>query len=144
MAEGSVIDRMKEKAKDIHAGVTEKIADFSEAGMGKVKEMLAEVNAILPFITELGYTTEGISVGIGLMPDISIEVSGLTKTMDETTYQRILEEQKEREVLVAILKALQTASALQSKIKFFGMRADVATITISLPSKLTLKFKKIG
>jgi hypothetical protein len=144
MTEGSVIDRMKEKAKDIHAGVAEKIADLSEAGMDKVKDLMAEVNAILPFITELGYTTEGISVGIGLMPDISIEVSGLTKTMDEATYQRILEEQKDREVLVAILKALQTASVVQGKIQFFGMRADVATITISLPSKLTLKFKKIG
>jgi hypothetical protein len=140
--ETSLLNRLKDKAMEVHAGVTEKIANVSDAGMEKLQEMMAEVEEISPFLCELGYTVEGIKVAIGLIPDISIDIGGMTKTMPEETYQRIMEEHKDKVVLVSIVKALQTISALQNRVHFLGMRSDNATITLGLPPKVSLNFKK--
>jgi hypothetical protein len=138
----SVFGRMKGKALEMKSSVKDKIADISEAGMDKLREMLAEVNDILPFLRELGYSVDGLQVGIGLIPTVAIDIGGLTKTMAPETYARILEEQKERALLVAIIKTLQTTSAVQQKIKLIQMQSDDATITLGIPPKVTLKFKK--
>jgi hypothetical protein len=137
-----MLSRLKDTALAVHANVTEKIADASEAGMEKLQEVMEEVDELRPFLQELGYSIEGIQIGIGLIPDVSIDIGGLSKTIPEETYQRILEEQKDRKLLVSILKALQTASALQHKVHFLGMRSDNASITLGLPPKMSLKFKK--
>jgi gas vesicle protein len=159
----SVLDRMKEKAKGMQSevqekiadlseagmdrakemqnNVKEKIADLSEAGMDKLKEVLAEINDMLPLIRELGYTIEGIQVGIGLIPNISLDIGGLTQAMDEEAFKRTLEEHKEKRLLVGVVRTLQATSVLQQKIKLGQMQSNSATIVLSLPPKVTLKFK---
>jgi len=127
--ETSILNKLKGKAIEVHACVTEKIA---------------EVDEISPALCELGYTVEGIKVAVGLIPNVSIDVGGMTKTMPEETYQRVLEEHKDRMVLVSVVKTLQTISTLQSKVHFLGMRSDNATITLGLPPKVSLNFKKVG
>jgi hypothetical protein len=142
--ETSILNKLKDKAMEVHAGVTEKIVDASEAGMEKIQEMMAEVDEISPCLSELGYTVEGIKVAVGLIPNVSIDIGGMTKTMPEETYRRIMEEHKDRVVLVSVIKTLQTISELQNKVHFLGMRSDNATITFGLPPKISLNFKKIG
>jgi hypothetical protein len=139
---GSVFQRMKDKAKDVQTGVTEKISKASEAGWAKLKDTTAEVDEILPAIRELGYSVDGIQIGVGLIPDIVIEISGLTKTMDEPSYQRILEERKDKKLLCSVLRTLQTASGLHDKVHIAGMKSDTAAITLGLPPKVNLKFTK--
>ena len=142
--QGSVKEKIAdgvEKAKEVQSTVKDKISDISEAATDKLKEVVAEINDVLPFIRELGYTVQGIGVGVGLIPDISIDVSGLTKVMDQETFGRTVEEQKEKKLLVGVLRALQAASLLQQKIKLGQMKADNATVTLGLPPKITLKFK---
>jgi hypothetical protein len=139
---GALLQKLKDKAKDVRSSVAEKISEASEAGQEKLKEAMGEVNGIVPALGELGYSVESIQLGVGLIPDISIEVSGLTKTMDEATFHRVLEEQAGNKVLSVVLRTLQSASALQHKLHIMGMRSDTAVITLGLPPKLTLKFKK--
>ena len=138
---GPLLQKLKDKAKGVKDSVADKVAEASEAGQEKLKEAVAEVDGIVPALRELGYAVEGIQVGVGLLPDIGIEVSGLTKTMDEATFHRILEEHKDNKVLTVVVRSLQTASALQHKIHIMGMRADTAVVVLGLPPKLTLKFK---
>jgi uncharacterized OsmC-like protein len=83
-----------------------------------------------------------VQIGVGLIPDIVIEISGLTKTMDEKSYQRILEEKKDKKLLCSVLRTLQTASALHDKVHIAGMKSDTAAITLGLPPKVNLKFTK--
>jgi hypothetical protein len=139
---GSVFQIMKDKAKGVQTGLAGTISKASEAGSTKLKEMTDEVDEILPLIRELGYTVDGIQVGVGLIPDIVIEISGLTKTLDEKAYRRILEEKKDKKLLCSVLKTLQTASGLHDKIHIVGMKSDSAAITLGLPPKINLKFKK--
>lgn len=140
--EESLFQRMKEKAKEVQSSVAEKIADASEAAQDKVREKLNELNSLLPCIRELGYSVDAVQIGIGLLPEVGIDVSGLSKTMDEGTYQRVLEEQKENRVISLILKTLNTASSWQQKIQLMEMVSDQATITLGIPPKLTLKFNR--
>jgi hypothetical protein len=139
---GSVFQIMKDKAKGVQTGLAGTISKASEAGSTKLKEMTDEVDEILPLIRELGYSVDGIQVGVGLIPDIVIEISGLTKTLDEKAYRRILEEKKDKKLLCSVLKTLQTASGLHDKIHIVGMKSDSAAITLGLPPKINLKFKK--
>jgi hypothetical protein len=138
----SVFQKMKDKAQGIQTGLAEKISKTSEAGWTKLKETTDEVDEILPLISELGYSVESIQVGIGLIPDIVIEISGLTKKMDEKAYHRILKEKEDKKLLCSVLKTLQTASGLHDKVHIAGMKSDNAAITLGLPPKVTLKFKK--
>ena len=140
--EGSLFQRMKEKAKEVQSSVADKIAETSEAAQDKVREKLNELNSLLPCIRELGYSVDSVQIGIGLLPDVGIDVSGLAKTMDEATYERVLEEQKDNKVISLILRTLHTASSWQQKIHLMEMISDQATITLGIPPKLTLKFHR--
>lgn len=141
--EESLFQRMKEKAKEVQSSVAEKIAETSEAAQDKVREKLNDLNNLLPAIRELGYSVDAVQIGIGLLPDVGIDVSGLAKTMDEATYERVLEEQQENKVISLILKTLHTASSWQQKIHLMEMVSDQATITLGIPPKLTLKFQRV-
>ncbi|MGA2362556.1 MAG: hypothetical protein ABSG73_08835 [Candidatus Aminicenantales bacterium] len=96
----------------------------------------------LPLIRELGYSVESIQIGVGLIPDIVIEISGLSKTMDKKAYHRIVEEKKDKKLLCSVLKTVQSASGLHDKIHIAGMKSDTAAITLDMPPKINLKFKK--
>jgi hypothetical protein len=138
----SILRRLKDKADEIQSGVSEKIAAVSGAGTEMFKDRIAELNEIVPLIGELGYCVENVGIGIGLMPEVTMAISGLTKTMPEATYNRVIAKESEKPLLVSVIKGLQTASALQDKIHILGMRADTATITLGLTPKITLEFKK--
>ena len=138
----SIVQRMKDKAQEMQSSIAEKLTEVSETGMEKLKDTAGELDELLPLIRDLGYSVDGIQIGVGLVPDAAIEIGGLTKTMDENAYHRILDEQKDKKVLCGVLRALQTASALHHKIHIVGMRSDSATITLGLPPKINLKFKK--
>jgi hypothetical protein len=137
-----MLDKLKDKALEIHASVSEKIADSTDASMEKLQDMMTEVNEISPVINELGYTVDSINVEVGLMPSISLDISGMTKTIPEETYNRILEEHKDRNILINVIKTLQNASVLQNKVHILGMLSDHITIALGLPPKMILKFKK--
>lgn len=140
---GSIFQKMKGRAKEMQADLAEKITQASEAGSNKLRETVEELNEILPVVHDLGYAVDGITVGVGLIPDIAIDISGLSKKMDEETYQRILKEKEDKKLLCAVLRTLQTSSGLHDKIHISGMKSDSATISLTLPPKINLKFKKI-
>jgi len=139
---GSMIDKVKQMARDVQDGVKEKITEVSEAGQEKVHEAIDGVNEILPAIRELGYSVDGVSITLGLIPDISIDVSGLSKTIDDEKYQQLCAQHGDRRLLVGVLKTLQAASAMQQKIGFLNMHSDSASITLGLPPRVSLKFRK--
>ncbi len=140
---GSIFQKMKDKARGVQTEIAEKISQASEAGASKLKETGEELNEIVPLLHDLGYAAESIQIGVGLIPDISIEISGLTKKMDEAAYQRILEEKKDKKLVCGLLKTLQAQSALQDKIHIVGMKSDSAVITLTIPPKMNLKFRKL-
>lgn len=138
----SVLQKVKGKAQEVQSGLVDRVSDASAAGMEKLKDISAELDDLVPLIGQLGYAVERVQIGIGVIPDVAVQISGLTRTMDESAYNRILEEQKEKKVLCAVLRALQTASIMQQKIQIVQMRSDTATITLSIPPKISLDFRK--
>lgn len=135
---GSVLDRVKAKARDVQDGVLDKLSEVSEVGQERIKDAVEMVNELLPVVLECGYSVEGIDVSIGLVPEITIEIGGLNTTIEEAKYQQILETHKERKMLLGVIRALQTTS----KIRFLQMRADRGKITLGLPPKISLKFSQ--
>jgi hypothetical protein len=81
------------------------------------------VNEILPVIQELGYAVDGVSIALGIIPDVTIDISGLAKTIEDAKYQQILEEHKGHKLRISVVKTLQTASSMHQKIRFGQMQA---------------------
>jgi hypothetical protein len=54
----------------------------------------------------------------------------------------VFQKMKDKKLLCSVLKTLQTASGLHDKIHIVGMKSDSAAITLGLPPKINLKFKK--
>ncbi len=140
----SILRRVKAKAGEMQADALEKVAAISGAGAEEFRARIADMDEVIPIIAELGYTLQGVRIGIGLIPDIGLTISGLTKTMPEDRYNRVLEEHKDKPLLIGVVKSLQAASALQQKIHMIGMRADTASITLSVPPKVSLEFRREG
>jgi len=138
----SILQRLKGKADTFREDAAGKLAEITGAAGEEVRQRLAEVNDIVPLIAELGYSLDGITLGLGLMPDIQLKISGLSRTMPEGTYRRVLEEHRDRAMLIAVVKALQTASETHQRIRILGMHSDNASLTLGLPPKVSLEFKK--
>ena len=112
----------------------------ADAGAEKIKETLESINEIIPVLTALGYKVTKMKIGMSVTPDLYIEISGLSKAMDEAQFQRTLEEKKNHKILTAILYALQKAKQMQSKVQIAGMKYDVVEIVLGLPPKINAVF----
>ncbi len=161
---GSVLGKMKKKAKcaqddlkdkmtgasgavqdkisDASGAVQEKIADATEAVQGKISDAIGEVNEIMPVIKELGYTVDGINIAVGLIPDVTLDISGLAKTVEDSRYREMLEEHKGHTLRIGVIKALQNLSVMQQKIQIGRMQSDNASITLGFPPKVSLEFRR--
>ena len=138
----SIVQQMRGRAQEMQNRVTEKLADASGGGREMLKEMADELDETLPLIRELGYSVDGVVIGLGLIPDVQIQISGLSKTMDDDAYHRILDQQRDRKLLCSVLRALQTASSMHDRLHILGMHSDAATITLGVPPKISLKFER--
>ncbi len=138
----SIVQRLRNRAGEIHADAAEAWGSISGAANEEVKGRITELNSLVPMIAELGYSVDGIQIAIGPIPDVVLKISGLSRTMPEDRYRRVLEEHKDKPVLLAVVKALQAASGLHQRIHFMGMRSDTASVVLGLPPKVTLEFNR--
>ena len=139
-------ERVKGAVSDVtqagSAKVKQALASITEAGTEKVKEMVGNLNVITPVLTKLGYEVRVIRIGMSIVPELIIEIHGMTHHLDEAEMARAMEEFKDRKVLLALLAALQKASHFQSKVTIAGMKNDIVEIKLGVPPMVTSVFVK--
>ena len=129
--------------RDMASGVKDQLADVTtdlkEMSIAKLEEALADFNAALPLLRDAGYVLDGVSVKLGLNPQIVANFAG-GAVLSEERVEAILEEHSGRKLTSLLVKAVRHATTLQSKLTISGMRADGLSVEVGLVPQVTVKF----
>ena len=141
-----VIDQMKsglataattigDKLKDSLALMT----DLKEAGWEKVNALITDILGLAPLIEVSGFSMRDVVVDATIPPSITLQFIK-EKEVDEQTIEDLLEQHKEKEMLVLIVRALQKADGLQKAMKLSHYKFSGLGMKIGLPPDISLKF----
>ena len=133
---GDTLRDMAAGAKDQIADVT---ADIKEMSAAKLDEALADFNAALPLLRDAGYVLEGVSVKLGLNPQIVANFAG-GAVLSQERVDAMLAEHSGRKLTSLLVKAVRHATTLQSKLTISGMHADGLSVEVGLVPQVTVKF----
>ena len=132
-----------ESLRDLASGVKDQLADVTtdikELSAAKLDEALADFNAALPLLRDAGYVLDGVSVKLGLSPQIVANFAA-GGALPEERVDAMLAEHAERKLTTLLVKAVRHATTLQSKLTISGMRADGLSVEIGLVPQVTVKF----
>jgi len=115
--------------------------EFKETSIGKVKQVMEELNNSLGIITKSGYEFKGINVSLGMPPSVS---TAFHYKKDTTVAERaaVMEEAKDRRFVTMILKCLFKAGDFYHSVKMGEYTLDGVSITLGLTPGVSVGFKK--
>jgi hypothetical protein len=133
--------------RDMAAGVKEQLADVTtdikEMSAAKLDEALGDLNAALPILRDAGYVLDGVTVKLGLAPQIVANFAG-GAVVPEERVDALLAEHSGRKLTTLLVKAVRHATALQSKLTISGMRADGLSVEVGFVPQVTVKFSPLA
>jgi hypothetical protein len=101
--------------------------------------MVEEVNAALPYLTQVGYRPRQVEVEVGPLPRMVIRLSKRGET-DPQVLAAILAEQADRQLLCTLLAALQQAEALQGQVQVCDCPIREVEVELGSPPTVRLVF----
>ncbi len=152
---GSFLDKAKEAVSNVSEKIVEIKDDvigdeqkaimdeFKESSIGKVKQVMEELNNSLGLITRSGYEFKGINVSLGLPPSVSTSFH-YKKDISEDEKTALLEEASEKRFVSMTLKCLFKAGDFYHSIKLGEYTLDGVSITLGLTPGVSVGFKKKG
>ncbi|OSZ78753.1 hypothetical protein CAP35_11040 [Chitinophagaceae bacterium IBVUCB1] len=132
------------EAKDVVADtlsmdkLAEKLTSMGEAAKEKTINTANELIGLTPIIEEIGFKTTGISVTMGLPPDITFH---FLKSDDVSAERRkeIMEQHKDKALLGTIVKMLVTTDEYREKLKLGSFKFSNIDICIGLTPGMTIQ-----
>ncbi len=123
--------------------LAEKLTSIGEAAKEKTINTANEVIGLTPIIEEVGFKTTGISVTMGLPPDITFH---FLKSSDVSPERRkeILEQHKDKALLGTIVKMLVTTDEYREKLKLGSFKFSNIDICIGLTPGMTIQLVPQG
>ncbi|HNP21981.1 MAG TPA: hypothetical protein PKM63_05425 [Panacibacter sp.] len=128
------------KAKETINTTVEKLADVKDFSSAKIAESFEELTAALPLIEEAGFKVDGISVDVGLPPDFSIGFTKMNEVKPEAI-QKLIDDNTDKKLLSMVLRALMTATDIQSKVTLNKFVFSGASVKLGIPPSISLKYK---
>jgi hypothetical protein len=129
---------------DIASGLKDQLADatteMKEMSLAKLDEALADFNAALPVLREAGYVLEGVTIKLGLVPQVAANFSAVGKAVPEERVDALLTEHAGRKLTALMVRSVYHATKLQSNLKISGMRPSGLSVDIGLSPQVTVKF----
>lgn len=143
-AVSSVSDKIVEMKEDMIGDEQKAIMDeFKESSLGKVKQVMEELNNSLGIITKSGYEFKGINVSLGIPPSLSTSFH-YKKEISDAEKTALLEEAKEKKFVLMTLKCLFKAGDFYHSIKMGEYILNEVSITLGLTPGVSVGFKKKG
>ena len=118
-----------------------KLTDISTLSKDKLADFTNKIIGLSPLLESIGFSMNGISVGVTLPPKISISLSKVND-VDATEIQKILDANKGNEVLTLIIKTLISINNFEDKLTLANYELAGIDIDISIPPGVSLKLKK--
>ena len=118
------------------------LSDLKEAGWEKVNTFINDILGLAPLIEVTGFTMKEVIADATLPPSIIFQFVK-EKEVDEQAIDDMLEQNKEKEMLTLIVRALQKADSLQKAMKLSHYKFSGLNMKIGLPPDISLKFTKV-
>ena len=115
------------------------LKDAKEAGSEKITGFVNDILGLAPLIEVTGFNMKDVSVDVGIPPGLSISFVK-EKDVDAETINQLLEENKDKEMLKLIVRALLKADALQKGMNMSHYKFSGLAMKIGLPPDVSLKF----
>lgn len=140
----TVSEKIVEMKDDVIGDEQKAIMDeFKESSIGKVKQVMEEINNSLGIITRSGYEFKGVNVSLGLPPSVSTSFH-YKRDIPDDEKSELLEEAKEKRFVSMTLKCLFKAGDFYHSIKLGDYTLDGVSITLGLTPGVSVGFKKKG
>ncbi len=147
-----LINKVTEKANEMKDAavegisldkLAEKISSVGDAAKEKITNTTNEVISLSPIIEEMGYKTTGISVTVGLPPDVTFHFQ---KTADVSAERRaeIMAQNKDKAMLSTIVKMLVTTDEYRNKLKLGAFKFNNIDVCIGLTPGMTIQLVPEG
>jgi hypothetical protein len=148
-----------EKAKDAVSAVSEKVVElkdyvvddekkeimneFKDKTTGKAQQIMDEITNSMGLITKSGYEFKGVSVTLGLPPDITTTFH-YSKDITDDERKALLEEAKDRKFTTIVLKCLFKAGDFSHAVKMKDYQLNDVSVVLGLMPGVTANFSKKG
>jgi hypothetical protein len=106
----------------------------------KMEKMLDDLNAALPTMKALGLSVTDVDVKMGLLPSVSATLRGSFKDMDPKKIVHLREGSRDNQVLMAILRALETAANVRSLVRAVVVEGIEVRVKLGLNFSVDVKF----
>ncbi|HET7896328.1 MAG TPA: hypothetical protein VFL47_01615 [Flavisolibacter sp.] len=116
-------------------------SDLKDAGWDKVGILINDILGLAPLIEVSGFSMRDVTVDATIPPSISLQFFK-EKEVDEKTIEDLLEQNKDKEMLSLIVRALQKADGLQKAMKLSHYKFSSMGIKVGLPPDISLKFTR--
>lgn len=140
---------LKETVSDVLNFTSDKLTtslsflkDAKEAGVEKINGFVNDILGLAPLIEVTGFNMKDVSVDVGIPPRMSISFIK-EKDVDTETINQLLEENKDKEMLKLIVRALLKADALQKGMNLSHYKFSGLALKIGLPPDISLKFVRV-
>ncbi len=117
------------------------LSDLKEAGWEKVSKLVNDILGLEPLIEVTGFSMRDISVDASIPPSITV-LFAKEKEVDAATIEKMLEENKDKEILKLIVKGLQKADSLQKEMSLSHYKFQGLGMKMGLPPNISLKFSR--
>jgi len=136
-------DSLRDMARGVKDQLADVTTDIKEMSAAKLDEALGDLNAALPILRDAGYVLDGVTVKLGLAPQIVANFAG-GAVVPEERVDALLAEHSGRKLTTLLVKAVRHATTLQSKLTISGMRADGLSLEVGLVPQVTVKFSPLA
>ncbi len=136
-AVSDAVDTLDTKLKDSLSF----LSDMKEAGWEKVNTLVNDILGLAPLIEVTGFSMRDVNVDVTIPPSITLSFTK-EKDVDPETIEKLLEENKGKEILALIVKGLQKADSLQKGMKLSHYKFKGLGMKIGLPPDISLKFSR--
>jgi hypothetical protein len=139
---------LKETVSDVLNFTSDKLTaslsflkDAKEAGAEKINGFVNDILGLAPLIEVTGFNMKDVSVDAGIPPGMSISFVK-EKDVDAETINQLLEDNKDKEMLKLIVRALLKADAMQKGMNMSHYKFSGLSMKIGLPPDISLKFTR--
>jgi inosine-uridine nucleoside N-ribohydrolase len=119
------------------------LKDIKESSIEKIGSLVNDILGLAPLIEVSGFNMRDIHVEVGIPPGIVIAFVK-EKDVDAETINKLLEENKDKEMLKLIVRALQKADTMQREMNLSHYKFQGLSMKIGLPPDISLKFSRAG
>ncbi|ELS05204.1 hypothetical protein Xen7305DRAFT_00049470 [Xenococcus sp. PCC 7305] len=121
-----------------------KAGEVAAAGEEKIDAIIDEFNKMMPFAEELGLSIASFNIEAGLLPQIQASLVGSIEDIKDETVERLIAENDNNKLLVAIFKAVLMAKSVHQKLEgaYISILKDlVIDVKLGIPPSISCRFK---